>query len=99
MFSGTFSAITRKEYFYAGQVIAMSLVHGGPPPGFLSSHLFRFITKGSRYCQPLVEDVHSEEVKQFIRDVRRASKAHHRYVVLYCCDVKNMHFCFLLDSN
>lgn len=45
------------RYFIAGRAIAVSLVHGGPPPCFLSRTLFTCLTEGPDACCRVLEDI------------------------------------------
>lgn len=40
----------------------MSLVHGGPSPGFLSSSLFSCLVDGPELAKPVCEDVADHDV-------------------------------------
>lgn len=50
-------ALREDRYFIAGRAIAVSLVHGGPPPGFLSTTLFNCQVGGSESANPVLEDI------------------------------------------
>lgn len=54
------TAARQDEYFLAGKMIAVSIVHGGPAPHFLSKNLINHIT-GNRSFSVTVEDVQDEE--------------------------------------
>ncbi|KAF3833127.1 hypothetical protein F7725_026792, partial [Dissostichus mawsoni] len=45
------------RYFIAGQAIAVSLVHGGPPPGFLAATLYLCLVGGHSSIKPDLEDI------------------------------------------
>ncbi|XP_059912148.1 G2/M phase-specific E3 ubiquitin-protein ligase-like, partial [Gadus macrocephalus] len=49
------SALRKDQYFFAGQAIAVSLVHGGPAPGFCSSSLYSSLT--GRSPKPEMEEI------------------------------------------
>ncbi|XP_025758986.1 G2/M phase-specific E3 ubiquitin-protein ligase isoform X2 [Oreochromis niloticus] len=60
-------AARQDEYFLAGKMIAVSIVHGGPAPHFLSKNLVNHIT-GNQSFSATVEDVQDEEItKIYIR--------------------------------
>ena len=40
----SFSALERKDYEVCGKIMAIGMVHGGPPPGFLAPCLYDCIT-------------------------------------------------------
>ncbi|MGH0161738.1 UNVERIFIED_CONTAM: hypothetical protein FKN15_047735 [Acipenser sinensis] len=50
------------EYFMAGRIIAVSLVHGGPSPSFLSAYLMRHIL-GIDDIHATLEDIDDHEIK------------------------------------
>ncbi|CAL8283815.1 unnamed protein product [Merluccius merluccius] len=49
------SALRKDQYFFAGQAIAVSLVHGGPAPGFCSYSLYSSLT--GRSPKPEMEEI------------------------------------------
>ncbi|XP_054608769.1 uncharacterized protein LOC129179453 [Dunckerocampus dactyliophorus] len=51
------SALREDKYFIAGQAIAVSLVHGGPPPGFIAPTLYSCLVGGSSSVKPVLEDI------------------------------------------
>lgn len=50
-------------------MIAVSLVHGGPPPGFFSKTLFSCLVYGPENVKPALEDVADVDVAQTIKRV------------------------------
>lgn len=61
------SAIREDKYFLAGRSIAVSLVHGGPPPQFMSKTLFDCIVKGPLNCTPVIEDVADTDLSSSLK--------------------------------
>ncbi|CAI5657622.1 unnamed protein product [Oreochromis niloticus] len=59
------------EYFLAGKMIAVSIVHGGPAPHFLSKNLVNHIT-GNQSFSATVEDVQDEEITKILHQVLKA---------------------------
>lgn len=59
------------RYFIAGRAIAVSLVHGGPPPCFLSKALFACIAEGPDACRPVLEDITDTELYSKLKQVCR----------------------------
>uniref|UniRef100_A0A8P4FWJ4 HECT domain-containing protein n=1 Tax=Dicentrarchus labrax TaxID=13489 RepID=A0A8P4FWJ4_DICLA len=57
------------RYFIAGRAIAVSLVHGGPPAGFLSPTLFSCLVDGPELATPVLEDVADRELQEKIKRV------------------------------
>ncbi|KAJ4920939.1 hypothetical protein JOQ06_016534 [Pogonophryne albipinna] len=51
------TALREDRYFIAGQAIAVSLVHGGPPPGFLAPTLYSCLVGGHSSIKPDLEDI------------------------------------------
>ncbi|XP_063355269.1 G2/M phase-specific E3 ubiquitin-protein ligase-like [Pelmatolapia mariae] len=64
-------AARQDEYFLAGKMIAVSIVHGGPAPHFLSKNLVNHIT-GNQSFSATVEDVQDEEVTKVLHQVLKA---------------------------
>lgn len=69
MFS--FAAVEENLYFEAGKMIAVSLVHGGPSPGFFSKTLFDCLVYGPEKVKPALEDVADVDVAQTIKMVNK----------------------------
>ncbi|XP_044766285.1 G2/M phase-specific E3 ubiquitin-protein ligase-like [Coccinella septempunctata] len=53
-------SLEKKEYFFAGRIIALSLLHEGPGPHFFSESLYQAITKGIDTCEPSDEFIEEE---------------------------------------
>lgn len=64
-----FAAVKENLYFEAGQMIAVSLVHGGPSPGFFSKTLFNCLVYGPENVKPALEDVADVDIAQTIKKV------------------------------
>lgn len=58
------------RYFIAGRAIAVSLVHGGPPAGFLSPTLFSCLVDGPDLAKPVLEDVADSDLRDKIKRVK-----------------------------
>lgn len=52
-------------------MIAVSLVHGGPSPGFFSKTLFNCLVYGPENVKPALEDVADVDVAQTIKMVNK----------------------------
>ncbi len=66
----SFSLAMREDrYFIAGRAIAISLVHGGPPPGFLSPTLFSSLVDGPELAKPVLEDIADRDLHEKIKRV------------------------------
>lgn len=50
------------EYYQVGKMIAVSVVHGGPGPRFLSRDLFHYIAGEARF-EASIEDIIDEDIK------------------------------------
>ncbi|RLW10231.1 hypothetical protein DV515_00002176 [Chloebia gouldiae] len=68
-----FQAVKENLYFEAGKMIAVSLVHGGPPPGFFSKTLFNCLVYGPENVKPALEDVADVDVAQTINMIKYAN--------------------------
>lgn len=53
-------------------MIAVSLVHGGPSPGFFSKILFNCLVYGPENVKPNLDDVADIDVAQTIKKVNKA---------------------------
>lgn len=63
------TAMREDTYFIAGRAISVSLVHGGPPAGFLSPTLFSCLVDGPEGAKPVLEDVADSELREKIKRV------------------------------
>lgn len=52
-------------------MLAISLVHGGPAPGFFSETLFNCLAYGPENTLPILDDVSDFDVAQIIIKVRK----------------------------
>ncbi|NWH61104.1 G2E3 ligase, partial [Geococcyx californianus] len=71
--SFNFQAVKENLYFEAGKMIAVSLVHGGPPPGFFSKTLFNCLVYGPENVKPALEDVADVDVAETIKKIKYAN--------------------------
>ncbi|KAI4797185.1 hypothetical protein KUCAC02_025267 [Chaenocephalus aceratus] len=62
------------RYFFAGRAIAVSLVHGGPPPSFLSTTLFDCFAAGSHTAKPVLKDIADTDIYNQVKRVSESSK-------------------------
>ncbi|XP_056431348.1 G2/M phase-specific E3 ubiquitin-protein ligase-like [Gadus chalcogrammus] len=63
------SAVREDRYFVTGRAIAVSLVHGGPSPNFLSQTLFDCIVQGPAKSRPNLGDIADSEIREKIQKV------------------------------
>ncbi|XP_042670346.1 G2/M phase-specific E3 ubiquitin-protein ligase isoform X2 [Centrocercus urophasianus] len=63
-------ALKENLYFEAGKMIAVSLVHGGPSPGFFSKVLFDCLVYGPENVKPNLDDVADAGVAQTINKIK-----------------------------
>ncbi|XP_059675684.1 G2/M phase-specific E3 ubiquitin-protein ligase [Gavia stellata] len=68
-----FQAVKENLYFEAGKMIAVSLVHGGPSPGFFSKTLYNCLVYGPENVKPALEDVADVDVAQTIKMIKYAN--------------------------
>ncbi|KAG8508731.1 G2/M phase-specific E3 ubiquitin-protein ligase, partial [Galemys pyrenaicus] len=66
-------ALKENLYYEAGKMLAISLVHGGPSPGFFSKTLFNCLVYGPENTQPILDDVSDFDVAQIIIRVNTAT--------------------------
>ncbi|KAJ8289477.1 hypothetical protein GJAV_G00001740 [Gymnothorax javanicus] len=65
------AAIREDEYFMAGKMIAVSIVHGGPGPHFLSRDLVTHIVGQPSFCAN-VKDVTDDEIGRALHEIESA---------------------------
>ncbi|XP_034065966.1 G2/M phase-specific E3 ubiquitin-protein ligase-like [Gymnodraco acuticeps] len=65
------AAIREDEYFMAGKMIAVSIVHGGPGPHFLSRDLVNHIAGQPGFCAH-VTDVTDDEIGRALSEIELA---------------------------
>ncbi|CAL8270240.1 unnamed protein product [Arctogadus glacialis] len=68
-----FSAVREDRYFVTGRAIAVSLVHGGPSPNFLSQTLFDCIVQGPEKSRPNLGDIADSEIREKIQKVSEST--------------------------
>ncbi|NXS86821.1 G2E3 ligase, partial [Erpornis zantholeuca] len=82
-----FQAVKENLYFEAGKMIAVSLVHGGPAPGFFSKTLFDCLVYGPENVKPVLEDVADVDVAQTIQMIKYANSLSSLQSTLQdCCE-------------
>ncbi|XP_062320566.1 G2/M phase-specific E3 ubiquitin-protein ligase-like [Osmerus eperlanus] len=65
------AALREDRYYTAGRAIAVSLVHGGPPPNFLSPTVFSLLVHGS--AKPVLEDIADMELLEKVKKVSEST--------------------------
>ncbi|XP_028458425.1 uncharacterized protein LOC114571330 [Perca flavescens] len=65
------TALREDWYYIAGKAIAVSLVHGGPPPNFLSPTVFCLLVNGS--VNPKLEDIADTELLEKVKKVSEST--------------------------
>ncbi|ROJ66309.1 G2/M phase-specific E3 ubiquitin-protein ligase [Anabarilius grahami] len=78
------SAMREDRYFIAGRAIAVSLVHGGPPAGFLSPTLFSLLVDGPELAKPVLEDIADRDLHEKIKKITE-SKSLEEYLATAGC--------------
>ena len=94
------SALEKETYRYVGQMIAVSIIHGGLAPTFLAPSIVHYILKGIRRANPEVKEVPSVQV---INKLEEASIVAYPFVLMckgYCgvC-VCPHHSCTAISMN
>lgn len=64
-----FLALREDRYLIAGRAIAVSLVHGGPPPRFLSPTLFACLIGGPEAAKPVLDDIADSDIRDQVKKV------------------------------
>ncbi|KFP02473.1 G2/M phase-specific E3 ubiquitin-protein ligase, partial [Calypte anna] len=80
-----FQAVKENLYFEAGKMIAVSLVHGGPAPGFFSKTLFNCLVYGPENVKPDLEDVADVDVAQTIKMIKYTNNLSSLQSTIYNC--------------
>ena len=57
-------ALCNEEFKVAGQVIAMSMVHGWRSPSCISKHMFSYMIGGVSSVKPSVDDINNRGIKE-----------------------------------
>lgn len=63
-------ALRDNNYFYAGQLIAMSILHGRPSPNLFSSVLSQAVAAGADGVQADIGDIHDPETESCVLEVK-----------------------------
>ncbi|XP_023154350.2 uncharacterized protein LOC111588293 isoform X1 [Amphiprion ocellaris] len=66
------NAVREDEYFMAGKMIAVSIVHGGPGPHFLSEDLVHYLA-GQPSFKAAVSLITDEEIGKALREIENAT--------------------------
>ncbi|XP_062862578.1 G2/M phase-specific E3 ubiquitin-protein ligase-like [Trichomycterus rosablanca] len=66
------TAIREDEYILAGKMIAVSIIHGGPGPNFLSKDLVSYISGQSSFTST-IGDISDEEIGKVLQQIENAS--------------------------
>ncbi|XP_073340316.1 G2/M phase-specific E3 ubiquitin-protein ligase-like [Pagrus major] len=65
-------AMKDNGYFYAGQIMAMSIAHGGQSPCFLSELLYECLQKGPDNVKVRTEHITDEETRSLVQSILQA---------------------------
>lgn len=63
------TAMKDNAYFHAGQIMAMSIAHGGQSPCFLSELMYECLQKGPDNVKVKTEDIADEETRSQVQSV------------------------------
>ena len=69
------SSVEQNEYYYAGLIIAMSLVNGGPGPQCLDSKMFEVLVHGQESIVVDADDVYDKELRDSLKSLHNAPAA------------------------
>ena len=61
--------LSKKTYFYVGQALSMSLVHGGPAPAFFAEPVVDYILFGLEKVKVGISDVEDSTIKRRLQKV------------------------------
>ena len=63
------TALEKQTYHYVGQMMAVSLIHGGPSPTFLTPSVVDYLIKGIRGADPEVKEVPNPDIRRKLEEV------------------------------
>ena len=84
------NCLEENEYFLAGQIMAMSLVHNGIGPRYLSTTLYECLTKGPGKVTVSIEEVHDSEVRYSLQDLRDAKTVEEARVIIASTNLETL---------
>ncbi len=61
--------LKKKTYFYIGQVLALSLVHGGPTPSFFAKPVAQYIINGLDKVEANIYDIQDSDLREKLTKV------------------------------
>lgn len=76
--------LEKRTFYYVGVIFALSLVHGGPAPQFLSGAVSDYIVKGISFVKPTIDDVPDLNVKKSLKKVGSSLNFSVVAIFLYC---------------
>lgn len=62
-------SIESKAFYYIGQMMAVSIIHGGPGPGCLSHAVVDYITYGLNKVNATIDDIADPKVQEQLKCV------------------------------
>lgn len=71
------SALDKDVYKIVGKIIALSVIHGGPGPTFLSKSVLNYIFREGKLFDVYIEDIPDETVQALLEKVCRFSHPNH----------------------
>ncbi|XP_055989585.1 G2/M phase-specific E3 ubiquitin-protein ligase isoform X1 [Sorex fumeus] len=93
-------ALKENLYYEAGKMLAISLVHGGPSPGFFSNTLFNCLAYGPEKTRPILDDVSDFDVAQIIIRINTATNlADLNSIMNDCCNYLELIGCLRLITS
>ena len=62
-------ALASGDFKYAGELMASSIVQGGPAPNFLAKWLYLYVTGGLDKVESCVNDIRDKDLKRIVEKV------------------------------
>jgi hypothetical protein len=62
-------ALSNLFFQYAGELMAMTIAHGGPSPSLLKEWVFDYFANGIVSVKPSIDDLKCPELKSFVSQV------------------------------
>ncbi|XP_039598589.1 uncharacterized protein LOC120519898 [Polypterus senegalus] len=66
------TAVRTDDYFIAGRAIAVCLVHGGPPPQFISTELYDALVSGPENVKCDFKNIEDEDIRSKLQKIYEA---------------------------
>lgn len=87
-----------KQYYFAGQLIALSLIHCGTGPNFFSKTLFSPIASGLEYTEVNILDLTDPDLLEIVNVIRNNNNLNELKSILVDNPLTHIAGCTILQS-